>query len=80
MWARQLFYVVGPRGIPPTDKDVGSTPSRHRGTITPAGFEAFLETLRTFAAGSLDVDILAPLAMAYDFTVAKRVIGLHVRA
>lgn len=36
-----VFY--GPRGIPHTFKNVGTTPSKVLGVITPGGFEGFFE-------------------------------------
>ena len=39
--AGDVFY--GPRGVPHTWKNVGTTPSRVLGVITPGGFEGFFE-------------------------------------
>jgi len=60
--------VFGPRGIPHTCKNVGTTPSRHLVTITPAGFEKFLEALSAFPAGPPNLNALARLAAQYDLT------------
>ncbi len=60
--------VFGPRGIPHAYKNVGATPSRHLVTITPAGFEKFLESLSAFPAGPPDLKALARVAAEYDLT------------
>jgi len=62
-------YVFGPRGIPHTYRNVGSTPGRHLVVISPAVFENFLEALSAFPPGPPDPLALARLAAEYHLTL-----------